>query len=104
MRTLLFALTCMAFAGLSGVAHAAAQEEAPVDHGAAAANDWLDPNCPRRTHVRGAMAGPRACRTAYSAMRNCSYEIDVRASSLRYASGRRRHARIARCAPAPLNA
>lgn len=103
LRTLLFTFACFVVVNAAGAAHAAPQEEAPID--TTAEDDSWRQDCPRRTNVRGAFAGPRACRTvAYSALRNCTYEIDVRAASLRYASGRRRHARVATCTQAPIAA
>ncbi len=91
MRRLLFAATCfVAFAAASAVS---AQEDAPVDTEAA-----RDDECQRVTGRRGVMAQSRACRTAYSLVQQCDYSVSVRAAALRYASGKRRHVRIARCA------
>lgn len=90
MRRMLFAATCLiAFAAASA---ASAQEEAPVDAEAA-----QDDECQRPAGRRGVMAQSRACRVAYSAVQQCDYAVNVRAAALRYASGKRRHVRIASC-------
>jgi hypothetical protein len=91
MRKMLFAATCLVV--FAAASTAAAQEEAPVDSEAAVqAGD-----CQRPAGRRGVMAQSRACRTAYSAVQGCDFAVNVRAAALRYASGRRRHSRIARC-------
>jgi hypothetical protein len=90
MRRLLFAATC--FVAFAAASAASAQDEAPVDVEAAS-----DDPCQRAGGRRGVMAQSRACRTAYSAVQQCDYAVSVRAAALRYASGKRRHVRIARC-------
>lgn len=91
MRTMLFAAACLAAFAAAPVA--AAQEDAPVDEAARA-----DDDCQRPAGRRGVLAQSRACRTAYSAVRQCDYSVNVRMAALRYASGKRRHAQVARCA------
>ncbi|HRP10127.1 MAG TPA: hypothetical protein PLK37_03760 [Terricaulis sp.] len=91
MRRLVFAAVCLiAFAAAPA---AFAQDEAPVDTEAATQADDCRPSGARR----GVMAQSRVCRTAYSVVRQCDFAVNVRAAALRYASGGRRHARIARC-------
>ena len=97
MRKMLFAATCLAvFAAASA---ASAQEEAPVDAEAAAPDD-----CQRQAGRRGVMAQSRLCRASAEAARPvggmgrlCDLTYNVRAASLRYAGGKRRHPHIARC-------
>lgn len=91
MRKMLFAATCLAVFAVAPAAFA--QDEAPVDAEAARA----DSDCQRPAGRRGAMARSGLCRTAYSAVRQCDFSVSVRAAALRYASGKRRHAHIARC-------
>jgi len=92
MRKALFALTCLA--AFAAAPAAFAQDEAPVDTEAAASSDA---ECQRTGGRRSAMARSGLCRTAYSVVRQCDFAVNVRAAALRYASGKRRHAHVARC-------
>lgn len=50
--------------------------------------------------VAAAPSGDRGYRTdgaPRSALRNCAYVVDIRATALRFASGRRRHAQTVHC-------
>ena len=90
MRSLLFAAASVAL--IAFASPAAAQDEAPVDSAAAAEDE-----CQRPAGRRGPLAQSRLCRGAYSVVRQCGYAVNVRAAALRYASGKRRHAHVARC-------
>lgn len=96
MRAVVLAAACALFLAL-GAPQAAAQEEAPFDPGAASAGAEREACAPRAGARRSVMGQARPCRAAYASVRRCTYELDVRASALRFATGRRPHARVARC-------
>lgn len=99
MRKMLFAATCLAVFAAAPAAFA--QEDAPVDTEAAAA----DADCQRAGGRRGVMAQSRLCRAAADTARAvggmgrlCEITLTVRAAALRYAGGKRRHVPLSRCA------
>ncbi len=97
MRRMLFAATCLVV--FAAASTAAAQDDAPVDAEAAAQDDA----CQRVSGRRGVMAHLRLCRANAETAprvggmgRRCELYA-VRAAALRYASGKRRQPRLARC-------
>ncbi len=98
MRIVLFAIAALAV-GLA-VSPEAAAADAPAQEAAAPSAGWANDVCAPRIGDRGhrrSVAEPRACRTPRSLLRGCAFVVDVRATALRFASNRRRHAHTVRC-------
>jgi hypothetical protein len=75
-----------------------AQVAASVE--SAPAPEWAPEACARVVRTRGhrySLSEPRQCREPAVVARGCERQIDIRAASLRYATGRRRHDHVSVC-------
>jgi len=100
MRSVLFAIAALVAGFAAGPEASAAQFQSPPAADAAPQAGWADDACAPRVSDRGhrrSVAEPRACRTPRSIVRGCAYVVDIRATALRFASSRRRHAHTVRC-------
>lgn len=92
------ALAVMTIMTAPGAAASEVQAAALVE--IAPAPDWVPESCARIARARGHRINfgePRLCREPASVARGCEMQVDIRAASLRYASGRRRHGHVNTC-------
>jgi hypothetical protein len=103
MRKLLggamFALAMMLAPG--AFAQTASTDAAPsYSVEAAPATAWTPGACARMVRARAhrmSFVQPHGCGAPTSALMGCAYRIDIKAASLRHATGTRRHGHIASC-------